>query len=111
MNNDWSMKQEGVDGVVELRVDRLILTRPGIWSLIKFNGKGRREIPYGALSEVQFKDAKALIMGEIEFVRNGSNPKDERHFYRIKFKKNQQANFEKLKEKIFEILNYYASKK
>lgn len=111
MNAGWSMKQEGVDGVVELLTDRIILTRPGLWNTVKFGSKGRREIPYAAVSEVQFKEARNLGFGEIEFVRTGSNPKEERHFYRIKFKKEQQGKFEKLKEKVFEILNYYASKR
>ena len=67
------MRVEGMDGVVELTGDRVVINRPGLWNSFKYGFKARREIPIGAISEVSFKPATALRWGESEFVREGKS--------------------------------------
>ena len=74
------MRVEGIDGTVELLKDRIIITRPGTWNAIKYQGKGKREIPYGGVSEVLFKNARALSLGEIEFSRPGTDEAEKNIF-------------------------------
>lgn len=100
------MYVEGMDGQVELLSDRVIIHRKGLWNALKFGLNSRREIPLHAISEIGFKPASTIIFGEIEFVRSGRSG-DERSIKNnnvVKFPKKKQEAFERLKERIFKIL-------
>lgn len=98
----------GLDGEVELRADRVVINRKGLWNAIKFGLNATREIPLSAISEIGFKNANALMFGEIDFIvggrvtmagkKKGVNPTA------VKFKKDKQKQFEMLKEKVFELM-------
>ncbi|MEQ1789457.1 MAG: DUF4429 domain-containing protein [Rickettsiales bacterium] len=104
------MRVEGTDGQVELMNDRVVVVRSGIMSVMKFGANSKREIPLGAISEVVFKAPTFFGMGEIEFVRSGNSSstgegKKKVNHNMVKFKAKQKAEFEALKEKIFEMIN------
>ncbi len=103
------MRVEGVDGQIELLNDRVVVLRGGLMNTFKYGINAKREIPLGAISEVAFKDASALRMGEIEFVRSGRSADEKKQKKAsdsvVKFRKKEQADFEALKEKVFEMMN------
>jgi len=110
-NSNWSMKVQGVDGVVELLTDRIIITRPGLFSMFSFGLNSKRELPYASVTEVLFNECKALAFGSIEFIHRGVFEPKHRRFYIVRFKKQSQPKFAKLKDKIYEILHYYGKQK
>jgi len=101
------MHIEGMNGQVELLPDRVVIHRKGLWNAFSYGLNAKREIPLGALTEVALKPAGLLVFGEIEFVSGGrmmqarktANPNA------VKFRRDKNAAFEALKEKIFEIIN------
>jgi len=104
------MKITGMDGQVELMNDRVVILRQGMFNAMKFGFNAKREIPLGAISEVVFKGATPFKFGEIEFVRSGRST-DERKAAKhstVKFRKLQHAQFEELKEKVFELMENIA---
>ncbi len=110
------MKAEGVDGQVELMNDRVVIVRTGVMNMFKFGANSKREIPIGAISEVVFRAPSLFGMGELEFVRSGSSSvtgegKKKVNHNMVKFKGKQQAQFEKIKEKIFDLINGQKSAK
>lgn len=109
MTEQWSMKVQGLDGEIELLKDRIIISRNG-W-LSAMTGPNRRELPYSSVLEVHLKDATKLAPGHLEIMRVGIPSTDDNSAFRVKFKKDKQAEFAKIKDKIYEILNYYAQKK
>lgn len=104
------MHVEGFDGVVTLLSDRVIIERPGMWNFFKYGFNSKREIPLSAVSEVVLKPPLLLGMGSIEFVRMGrsENERTKTNYSLVKFKKIKYAQFDALKEKIFEIMDEYA---
>jgi hypothetical protein len=104
------IKIAGLDGQVELRDDRIIIHRKGLWNAMQFGLNAKREIPLGAISEVMFRDASTFRFGEIEFVRGGRSV-DEKKSARnstVRFAKKDNTQFEALKEKIFELMSQLA---
>jgi len=106
------MKADGFDGTVELMEDRVVISRTGIFNMFKYGLNAKREIPISAISEVMFKPPVLLGMGSIEFVRSGRSSDEGRgNCNVVKFKRANHKQFEKLKEKVFELSNQYAQKK
>ena len=104
------MKVSGLDGQIELMNDRVVIHRKGALNALKFGFNAKREIPISAISEVVFKGATTFKFGEIEFVRSGRSS-DERKASKhstVKFRKLQNAQFEEIKEKIFELMETLA---
>jgi hypothetical protein len=107
------MHVDGMDGQIDLLPDRVIIYRKGLWNSMKYGMHAKREIPLGAISEIGFKDASVISFGEIEFVRSGRSTEErmKSNSNAVKFPKKKQREFERLKEKIFEILEYLARQK
>jgi hypothetical protein len=107
------MKATGVDGVVELMTDRVVIHRPGIFNLFKYGPNAKREIPLGAISEVGFKAPSMLVFGEIDFVRSGRSmeEKTKRASSAVKFGKKSQQEFETIKEKVFQMMEHHAKQR
>jgi hypothetical protein len=101
------MMVQGLDGQVELLSDRVIIHRQGMWNMFKYGMNARREIPLGAISEVSFRSANAIIFGQIDFMRAGGGTvgKKKTSDTAVKFKRDKQQEFEKLKEKVFELMS------
>ena len=102
------LRVEGNDGQIELLEDRVVIHRAGIFNIFKYGLNAKREIPLGAISEVVFKAPSMFAMGEIEFIRSGSNSgggKNQASQTIVKFGGKKKAEFEALKEKIFELIN------
>ncbi len=104
------MMVEGFDGQVELMTDRVVIHRPGIWNMFKYGFNSQREIPIMAISEVVLRQPLLLGMGSIEFVRSGRSQHEHTkvNYSLVKFKRQKQAEFEMLKEKIFVLMNELA---
>ncbi|MFW0776603.1 MAG: hypothetical protein ACN2B6_02665 [Rickettsiales bacterium] len=104
------MRADGFDGQVELTKDRVIIHRQGVWNLFKYGLNARREIPLVAISEVVFKPPLMLGLGQIEFVRSGRSPDEQKktNYSAVKFKKANAPQFEALKEKIFELIEEHS---
>lgn len=100
------MRIVGVDGIIELRDDRVVIQRRGIINMIKYAGHTYREIPLGAISEVSFKPASMVVLGEIEFVRGGRSTEEKMrvNLSAVKFRKKHNKEFEIFKEKVFELM-------
>lgn len=102
---------KGVDGIVSVYNDRVVIDRKGIWNFFKYGASASREIPIVALSEVIFRKATFVTVGEIEFVRSGNSSDDRREtknvFNGMKFLKKHQPRFELIKEKVFEMINQH----
>ena len=100
----------GVDGQVELLNDRVIIHRSGLWNLVKYGMNSTREIPLGAISEIAFKESSALWLGYIEFIRSGraADELKKKNYSKVTFKKMQNAQFVRLKEKMFELLDQHS---
>ena len=107
------MYVEGMDGQVELLPDRVVVHRKGLWNAFKFGLTSRREIPLGAISEVGFKPPSMITFGEIEFVRSGRSSGDRARTNpnAVKFPRKKQAEFERLKEKVFTMLEHLSRQK
>ena len=106
------MKVVGLDGQIELLPDRVVIYRQGLLNAVKYGFNAKREIPLGAISEVMFRSAGKLMFGTIEFVRSGRSV-DEKNKSRhsiVKFKHKNNAEFEALKEKAFELMDQYSRK-
>jgi hypothetical protein len=102
----------GLDGQVELLMDRVIIHRKGFINTLFHGFNSRREIPIGAISEVMFRDATRLKFGVIEFVRSGrSNDERKGNACIVKFNRAQAASFEKIKEKAFLLIEHNAKQK
>lgn len=101
-------KAKGMDGVMILMTDRVVIDRPGIINYFKYGSGAKREIPLAAISEVIFQPATMFSNGAIELVRSGRASDDRKLQNKgsaLKFKKNQNQQFESLKEKIFDMMN------
>ena len=103
----------GIDGQVELLTDRVIIHRSGIWNLVKYGMNATREIPLGAISEIAFKEATALWLGYIEFIRSGraADELKKKNYSKVTFRRAQNVPFLQLKEKMFELLDQYAKQR
>lgn len=101
------MKVDGQDGQIELTEDRIIIYRRGLFNMFKYGYNSQREIPIGAVSEVAFRNASALTIGSIEFVRSGRSVEEKKNaqMNTVKFTRAKQQEFTALKEKIFELIN------
>jgi hypothetical protein len=104
------MRVEGNDGQIELLDDRVVIYRAGFLNIFKYGFNSKREIPLGAISEVAFKTPSLLGMGQIEFIRSGSNfnnnaKKQQASQTIVKFNGKKKSEFETLKEKVFEMIN------
>ena len=97
---------EGMDGQVELRADRLKITRKGLFNILAYGFNAQREIPLGAITEVVFKEPGLLNPGYIEFVVAGRSTVETGRINHnaVKFQKQKQAQFEALKEKVFALV-------
>jgi len=105
------MRVEGLDGAVELLPDRVIIRHDGIWNAFKFGFNSAREIPLSAISEIGFKNANVIIMGEIDFIVSGGGSRQMQMGKKkatnpnaVKFRKSKQQEFAALKEKVFELM-------
>ncbi|MDX2073845.1 MAG: hypothetical protein SFX19_05710 [Alphaproteobacteria bacterium] len=101
------LKAQGIYGSVILMDDRVVINRPGIMNFIRYGKLAKREIPLTAISEVVYTAPTWVTVGEIEFVRAG-NSRDERNekfgANVLKFSRRRRADFEALKEKLFEMI-------
>ena len=107
------MSIAGMDGQVELMSDRVVIHRRGLWNVLKYGINSRREIPIGAISEITFRSPSLITFGEIDFVRSGRSA-DEKKLgsnSAVKFSRKSAAEFEKLKEKVFEMVEQHANKR
>jgi hypothetical protein len=105
------MKAKGLNGEVELMDDRVVITRPGVINMFFYGLHSMREIPLMAISEVSFRPAK-FGTGRIEFVRSGRSMQEKKQVDTVvKFAPKQSMQFEKLKEKTFELMNQLARQK
>ncbi len=111
--NKRLMYVEGMDGQVSLLPDRVVITRKGVFNIIKFGINAQSEIPLGAISEVGFRRASAITFGQIEFVRSGRSSEERvrQNSNAVKFPKKKEAEFERLKERVFAILEHLARQK
>ncbi len=102
------MSVKGFDGQIDLLVDRVMIQRPGLWNTFKYGFNSKREIPLAAISEIAFRDANPMRMGEIEFVRGGRSSEEKKlkkaTDTAVRFRKRDQKQFEKIKEKTFELM-------
>ena len=101
-------KAQGMDGVLLLLDDRVVIDRPGIVNFFKYGKNAKREIPISAVSEVVFTPCSMFSIGQIEIVRSGSSNDEKRaqkNVNTMKFSKKNQRSFEVIKEKIFEMIN------
>lgn len=106
------MRVKGFDGEVELQTDRVIIHRPGVFNMFKYGPNAKREIPLSAISEIGFVKPLLLGMGEIEFVRSGRSSDERKQANNVvKFKKNKLVEFERLKEKVFELIQQYSKQR
>lgn len=96
---------EGLNGQIELRADRLIITRKGFLNVFKFGFNSKREIPLSSLSSIDFRDASFFKLGEIDFDFAGHGGAWEGKTSAVTFNKKKQQDFDRLKEKIFELLS------
>ncbi len=102
------MRIKGVDGVIDLMNDRVVINRSGLFNAIKFAGQTRREIPLSAISEIAFKPATMIGLGEIEFVRGGRSTEEKmRVDSLVRFRKRHNNDFETFKEKVFEYMQQF----
>jgi len=107
-------KAKGMNGVLILMSDRVVIDRPGILNFFKYGSGAKREIPLNAISEVVFQPATMFSMGTIELVRSGRASDDRKLQNKasvLKFKKIQNQQFENMKEKIFEVMNQQQQRK
>jgi hypothetical protein len=103
----------GLDGQVELLSDRVVIHRNGVWNAMKYGMNATREIPLGAISEIAFKEAGLFGFGYIEFIRSGRSADElrKKNYSKVTFKKQQNMQFHKLKEIMFQMLDHYARQK
>lgn len=101
------MSAHGFDGTIDLMNDRVVISRTGVFNMMKYGLNASREIPIAAISEIIYKPPIMLGMGSIEFVRSGrsTDEKKKNNESRVRFKKLKQHEFKKLKEKVFEMVN------
>jgi hypothetical protein len=104
------MKVNGLDGQVALLNDRVVILREGFINSLFFGFSAKREIPLGAVSEIRFRDATRFKYGEIEFVRGGRSTDEKRSAKHstVKFTRKHHDEFERLKEKMFEMMDQLA---
>lgn len=103
------IKATGTDGVLELRTDRVVIERKGLWAKFSHGG-GIREIPISSITTVEFKNANLFAGGEIDFVLSGRRQTDKPNQNKVKFNKKEQKNFHELKEKLFEMISHLGQK-
>jgi hypothetical protein len=104
------MRAQGLDGIMILMTDRVVIEHPGLWNMVKYGGQAKREIPLSAISEVIYKAPTVFTMGEIELVRGGRSSdehlgKKKNKPNALRFARKKGSEFEAMKEKIFEIMN------
>ncbi len=101
------MKAQGMNGMLLLLTDRVVIKRPGILNFIRYGKNATREIPLTAISEVIFTSPTWVTVGEIEIVRAG-NSRDDRaekiNANSLKFARRKVKEFEAIKERIFETI-------
>jgi len=102
------MYLEGLDGQIELRADRLKITRKGIFNILAYGFNAQREIPLGAIAEVVFKEPGLVNPGYIEFVVAGRSTVQSGRINHnaVKFQKQKQTKFHELKEKVFALMEH-----
>ncbi len=100
---------EGVDGQVELMSDRVVIHRKGLFCALRFGFGSKREIPLGAIAEVNFRDSNLLVMGKIEFIRAGRSQEEKitKDYSSVKFRMRDQQKFERLKETVFQMVDQF----
>lgn len=98
---------KGIDGQVVVVENRIEITRIGFKSFATHGFDGTKTIFLSKLCGIQFKEAGKLTNGFIQFIFSGSTEdkgglwsaaKDENT---VMFDKNQQDDFEKLRDFIF----------
>lgn len=98
------MSIKGGDGQIDLMNDRVVIHRKGIWNMFKHGINVKKEIPLGAITTINFRDASALRFGEIDFSYGGRSQSDKKKENAVIFNKKQQEEFVALKEKMFELM-------
>jgi len=101
------LRATGIYGAILLMDDRVVIARPGFINFIRYGKNAKREIPISAISEVIFTAPTWFTVGEIEFVRAGNSRDDRNEKYNgnvMKFPRKRSAEFEALKEKMFEMI-------
>lgn len=68
-----TIRAEGIGGQVELRGDRITISRKGAFAKFAHGLKGDKEIRVSRLAGIQFKRAGRLTNGYMQFVFSGSD--------------------------------------
>lgn len=96
----------GVNGQIELSWSKLDITRKGVKSFLCHGFDGTKTIFLRTLTAIQFKEAGNVTNGYIQFIFPGSSEDKGGFWSAIKdentvvFNKQQQPDFEKLREHI-----------
>lgn len=95
---------EGSDGKISLLTDRLVVEHPGIWGMIKFGSAAHKEIPLASLTGIDFVEPTFFQLGKIHIEHAGEHCDKDKAQTTVSFQKKQLEVFERLKEKIFEVI-------
>jgi len=103
------MEVSGVNGQIVVDESWVTIKRKGAMAMISQGIKGDKRIPISSIISVQFKNANAMVNGFIQFATAGGEggggigqaTSDENT---VMFKKNQSADFEKLRDHIEELI-------
>jgi protein-disulfide isomerase len=103
------MEVSGVNGQIVVDESWVTIKRKGAMAMISQGIKGDKRIPISSIISVQFKNANAMVNGYIQFATAGGEggggigqaTSDENT---VMFKKNQSADFEKLRDHIEELI-------
>ena len=64
---------KGVQDLLEVYEDRVTITPKGVLGFLNKGIKGTKEIPFGSIVAVQFKEAGAVFSGYLQFTIPGGN--------------------------------------
>ena len=103
------MEVSGVNGQIVVDDSWVTIKRKGAMAMLSQGLKGDKRIPISSILSVQFKNANAMVNGYIQFATAGGEggrgigqaTSDENT---VMFKKNQSADFEKLRDHIEEMI-------
>ncbi len=102
------MEAQGINGKLVLGKGWIEIVRKGAMSFLTQGIKGNKKIAIKQISAVQFKPARLMFNGYIQFSFIGGKEAKGGIFQgtmdenTIMFKKSQQKNFEKIKEEVEE---------
>lgn len=102
------MEVKGINGQLTIYENRIEITRKGFLSFVSHGFDGTKAIFLSKITAIQYKEAGAVTNGFIQFVFSGSDESKKGLFDATKdentimFNKEQQIEFEKIKNSLFE---------